>query len=1489
MPFLEEQRIRRFLAHYLGSAAAHVAFGGRADTIAMLCRWIESDEGPSFRFLVGPMGRGKSAVICRLLETIASSATPESGPGAETSATMTPEIVFVPVSLRFETNGAGTLLSAVDRLALLHGDGAPHDAGSDVRRTLLADYLARPLPDGRRLLVVIDGVDEAAGWTLDLGCLPRALSPRTRVLLSLRGTAVDAERIAARLELGRAAWHVDELDVLGVAGVVELLRHEGLPAVAFDSARMHRLCELSAGDPLVLRFLVDDLRTGDADAFFARAATPGFESGLRGVFARELERVAIQDDPATAAFLGVLACAHGPLGRDDLIAVAPTELPRGGTIDRTYQPLRRLVLHGASAYAFAHPGLAEHVRDHWLTRAERDRWQLALVAYGQRVVAALAAGERIKVSPWLQRSYGAHLETFGGSVEDLMALVQDGWRREWEAHQEGVSGFLGDVDRAWTAVARASRSAVASAGSPKLAALIRCALCPASVRSQMGNVAPRLLAALLERQIWSPAQALAHLRVGVERARDFSDQSLEDGLAIVAPHLDAGQALEAMDLAVALARRDHAPTIKPWLALLPYALPARLDDVELHARMLQRWQRFEALVEIARLVDVEVPAQAATIRAEAIQILRTEIPRPWGFLNLTTSLATELKEPARSEILGEACAIAEAVDPLASRASYCAKLARIVTGELHLHMAIVTARAGCAHPHDDGPGDALDLILDVEDDVARRVLDEIIAAGHGEGVARWLGRHWQPERVSVAQRWARIVELLDEGDLARVGEAWLERLRQRWHGSKDPTPLQDLVDAGLADEAIAIARESQEPRWCDVGLGHLAAMLPIDERIELLTRLLASGDAPEWVLESTIAAVADERPEVALSLLPRARAPIRARALARLAWCAAGAERVRLAVAAGAAAREIKDAYERLQLLDGAQRLSDSDELFRLVCDEIAALPARFDSLRRRYIQDLEDRCTPAQREMVERLTPGTDVPDEYILMPGVSDARLQRMGRAGLAAIRRSDLRAQAFLRLAALLAENGEQREADLAIEDALRSSRVISDTRAVCEAAASLRPREPTMTAIIGRARLIADPAERFQTLVAVLPHAGVAHETAKAAAIDAAEVSLDIRHVPSRIFFLRHAPPERRDVAVTRLFDEVRSRCREIAPLLSTMRTTDQNLDLSDANHFDRDQVGDLQRLLGEIAWALSPAQAEEALDLIPLRWTGHVLALLNVLARRDEAAYARRAPMLLGGLDLLRTQRGIARGGALAVLAHNVPSGERAAVIVEALAEARTEGDEHARDDNGSAVLQTLAPLLDDTHVDRILPLALGAWRESIDVHHFVSRLPEHLRGAVSERLFDAVKAVDTHEMLIAGLAAHLPVAALDRVIEAIERKARSHNAVLQVVPTLARRCRDAQLVRILDLAVEIDRRAASRPDASVRAIGSVGATLLAHSREHAPRIFDRVDEIVRAHARTRGDLLDAITALAPVLRELAGPDEMDALAGEILEVSRWWP
>ena len=59
--------------------------------------------------------------------------------------------------------------------------------------------------------------------------------------------------------------------------------------------------------------------------------------------------------------------------------------------------------------------------------------------------------------------------------------------------------------------------------------------------------------------------------------------------------------------------------------------------------------------------------------------------------------------------------------------------------------------------------------------------------------------------------------------------------------------------------------------------------------------------------------------------------------------------------------------------------------------------------------------------------------------------------------------------------------------------------------------------------------------LREVVALVPNralyrVNLALYAAYAGDFDAAEASLDIRQVPSRHFFIRHAPPERRDVAI-----------------------------------------------------------------------------------------------------------------------------------------------------------------------------------------------------------------------------------------------------------------------------------------------------------------------------------------------------------------------
>jgi hypothetical protein len=218
-----------------------------------------------------------------------------------------------------------------------------------------------------------------------------------------------------------------------------------------------------------------------------------------------------------------------------------------------------------------------------------------------------------------------------------------------------------------------------------------------------------------------------------------------------------------------------------------------------------------------------------------------------------------------------------------------------------------------------------------------------------------------------------------------------------------------------------------------------------------------------------------------------------------------------------------------------------------------------------------------------------------------------------------------------------------------------------------------------------------------------------------------------------------------------------------------------------------QVVDLQQLLRELAWALSPAQADEALDLIPWQWTGSTLTLLGVLARGDEAARARRAEILPRVLEILRDRPGIDRGIGLAVSVRYLTQDERGPAIDAAFAEARREGDERGGQDNRSAVLFYLAPFLDEAHVERFVRLAMDGLRDNLAVGDVVARLPERLRGSVTERLLALAGPLDTHEVLIAGLAPHAAPAALERIVEALERRARSNNAILAVVPGVAAR------------------------------------------------------------------------------------------------------
>jgi hypothetical protein len=128
---------------------------------------------------------------------------------------------------------------------------------------MVSNYLSQHLPNGR-LLVVLDGLDEATDWQAGPDLFPFQPPPGLRIVVSARYLAGESgpEGWLRRLEWDRhrLARPLD-LDPLTREGVAEVLQNMGFPLDELGRrvdivAELHRLSE---GDPLLVRLYVDDL------------------------------------------------------------------------------------------------------------------------------------------------------------------------------------------------------------------------------------------------------------------------------------------------------------------------------------------------------------------------------------------------------------------------------------------------------------------------------------------------------------------------------------------------------------------------------------------------------------------------------------------------------------------------------------------------------------------------------------------------------------------------------------------------------------------------------------------------------------------------------------------------------------------------------------------------------------------------------------------------------------------------------------------------------------------------------------------------------------------------------------------------------------------------------------------------------------------------------------------------------------------------------
>ncbi|MCA9975972.1 MAG: NACHT domain-containing protein, partial [Anaerolineales bacterium] len=166
--------IESFFIYYLGKEKEPVPFGGRNQELAQLDNWL-AQESTQHLLLVAPAGRGKSALLARWSQRL--------------TTNNNLDVVFMPISVRFNTNREdNTFVILATRLAHFYGKQIPTNYANQspqMWRGLVAEYLREPLPDGRQLLLILDGLDEAA-WDVAADLLPLNLPTTTRVVVSAR-------------------------------------------------------------------------------------------------------------------------------------------------------------------------------------------------------------------------------------------------------------------------------------------------------------------------------------------------------------------------------------------------------------------------------------------------------------------------------------------------------------------------------------------------------------------------------------------------------------------------------------------------------------------------------------------------------------------------------------------------------------------------------------------------------------------------------------------------------------------------------------------------------------------------------------------------------------------------------------------------------------------------------------------------------------------------------------------------------------------------------------------------------------------------------------------------------------------------------------------------------------------------------------------------------------------------------------------------------
>jgi len=381
---------------------SHTLFGGREAELRRLSAFLEQRDS-GYLFVTALSGYGKTALLANWVRIFGQNSC---------------QVCYHFISRLYgktaeEDFGLRNLCQQLTAYHDLRG-GLP--VSTSELRALYPSLLKIPTTEGQKLVVVLDGLDEAQDW-IGPELFPPSLPEGVFVVFSAREIA---ERDwFASLELPRSKGDVLELTTLGLTEIAHLLRAAGgeTGRWAEDDGFVATMYEKSGGDPFYLRYLVEDIQDERIKSLAQLANQP---SKLKGYLDRWWQEVSqAVSETAVSDLLGYLLVARGRLSRDDLTDISQTDALSGAVFERTIKQLQRYVVGDEKdGYTFCHPRFRDYVAQERIKEPEQ-------LPYRQRLLDYCARWREHK-REYALANYVTHLAEVG-RIKDLLDLLGPEW------------------------------------------------------------------------------------------------------------------------------------------------------------------------------------------------------------------------------------------------------------------------------------------------------------------------------------------------------------------------------------------------------------------------------------------------------------------------------------------------------------------------------------------------------------------------------------------------------------------------------------------------------------------------------------------------------------------------------------------------------------------------------------------------------------------------------------------------------------------------------------------------------------------------------------------------------------------------------------------------------------------------------------------------------------------------------------------------------